>query len=482
MKKKKKIINNLIYKSILFSAISFNSFSSENIGREKVHDQKIELKKILESVEKNYPKILALYQEIDAAEGSILAAKGFFDIKLRQTYLEKTKGYYDGRYSETSIVKRNEFLGSELYLGYRKSSHDFENHESRFYTSHEGQFKIGAKFSLLQNAMIDENRLKIINAKINAEESRLTLKNIKNEIKRDAKKAYYNWISYHEIYLINRELYDLAIKRNKQFEIRVEKGDLAPIILIENERNALSRKTAMYNALRDFENSSIYLSLFYRNENSEPIIPTDLDCPRINNINKRIRKLNIEEFDQHFIEALHNRADLKLIKLEKEIEINNLKQAKNLYKPKLDIEVLASNDLSNENPTRKQSKNEVSINFEIPLQQREAKGEIAKTNARIDRINFEEKLLKESSKARLSQFKNSINAIFEINENLQKEIMLSIKLEDAEKIKFEKGNSDFFLINIREQNTASSKVTAIHAITDYFKVFADYEAEIFFNQ
>jgi len=46
-------------------------------------------------------------------------------------------------------------------------------------------------------------------------------------------------MSYYEVYLINKELYDLAIKRNKLFEVRIAKGDLAPIILIENERNAL---------------------------------------------------------------------------------------------------------------------------------------------------------------------------------------------------------------------------------------------------
>ncbi len=439
---------------------------------------KLELKEVLESTQKNYPKILALYQEIEAAKGSILEAEGFFDVKLRQNFLDKSRGYYDGKEINTEISKKNQFLGSEIYGGYRKSFGDFENHESGLYTNHDGEFRVGAKFSLLQNSMIDENRLRLMLSRLNLEESKLALKNIKNEIRRDAAKAYYNWIVYGEIYKINKELYELALARNKQFEVRVAKGDLAAIVLIENERNALSRKTAMIKALQDFENSALYLSLFYRDDKGEPIIVKTEMCPYLKNTT-HLKKIDVSHFEKDLIHALQNRADIALIKISKQKEQNNLKQAQNLYKPKLDVDFSASNDISNENKARGQSKNEVNVKFEIPLQQRTAKGKTTQARAKIDKIIYEEKLLQESAKMRLSQIKNSLNSITEINDNLQQEIALSLKLENAEKIRFEKGGGDFFLINLREQSTALAKISAALAFGEYFKTHAEYEAEAF---
>ena len=56
-----------------------------------------------------------------------------------------------------------------------------------------------------------------------------------------------------------------------------------------------------------------------------------------------------------------------------------------------------------------------------------------------------------------------------------------VKLEDAEKTRFTRGGSDFFLINLREQKTASAKIENSLIFGKYYKTLADYKAETFSN-
>ena len=472
-------MNNLIKKnnffflfSLLLLVIGFSS------GAHCDELKKLRLKEVVKSAQKNYPKILALYQEVNAAKGSILSSQGFFDVKLRQSFSDRSRGFYDGKTLNSEIVKKNQFLGSEIYSGYRKSFGSFDNHETKYKTNNDGEFRIGARFSLLRNATIDESRLSLLLARLDLEESKFALKNIKNEIRRDATKAYYDWVIFGKIYKIYQNLYELALSRNEKLAIKVKKGDLAKIILVENERNALSRKTSMIKAKQDFENAGIYLSLFYRDNNGRPIIPRNNQAPDIK-IKQKLNLLNAFSLDKDITKALQDRADINVIRIAKRKARGELKQAKNLYKPKLDFEISASNDISNESQSRGQSKNEIGLQFEIPLQQRKAKGEIAKSNSKISKIKYEETLLIDTVRVTLQQIKNTLDNVAKMHDNLSQEVELSVKLEDAEKTRFTRGGSDFFLINLREQKTASAKIENSLIFGKYYKTLADYKAETF---
>lgn len=438
----------------------------------------ITLKEVVDSAQKNYPKILSAYQEVEIAKGSILAKQGFFDVKLKQGFSDKSRGFYDGKQLDTEISKQNQFLGSEIYGGYRKSFGSFENHETGYQTNRDGEFRAGARFSLLQNSTIDENRLGLILSRLDLEESQFLVKNIKNEIKKDSTKAYYDWVIKGKIYKIYKELYDLALTRNKKLEIRVKKGDLAKIILVENERNALARKTAMIKARQEFENSALYLSLFYRDDSGEPIVAKNEQVLDIE-IDGDLKEFGSKSLQVGLQKALKNRADINIIRIANKKAKSLLKQAENLYKPKLDVDFGISNDVSNENQARGQTKNEVKLKFEVPFQQRKAKGEIIKAESKISKIKYEERLLEDSIKVTLNQINNTINNIVQMHQNLTKEVSLSKKLEDAEMKRFFKGGSDFFLINLREQATASAKIKNSLIFGQYYKTLAEYEAEIF---
>lgn len=441
-------------------------------------ETKLSDQEVIKSASKNYPKILSYYEKVTAAEGTALNSLGFFDIKLKQSYLDKSRGFYDGKISDTLLEKELGFMGAKVYGGYRKSFGDFADYEGGSRTNQGGEYRAGAKFSLLKDSLIDQNRLGVILSNLGIEESKIQLETIKREIERDATKAYWKWISYAKIFHIYDDLYRLSLKRQTQLEERLKKGDIAEIIVLENKKNILRRKSSLAKARQDFENAAIYLSLFWRNDHGNPTIPKPNQVPEIHfslheiENSQTIRDLEI---------ALSNRPELKILKIQKEQNNNQLKYSKNLFKPQLDVDLGASKDLGKGPISRSQSNNYVGVDFSIPLQQREARGKSAEYESKLKSIKYEQQLVEEKIKAELEQIKVQISSIIEIHQNLLEEAKLAELLENSEREKFKHGASNFFLVNLREQDTAASKALLIEIYEKYQSTLADYKIAVFAN-
>ncbi len=431
---------------------------------------------VIDSALKNYPKILSYYEKVAVKEGGVLENEGFFDVKLKQIYSDRTRGFYDGKVLDTFLEKQNSFLGSKIYGGYRKSYGNFPNYEGAQITNKEGEYRIGGRFSLLQNSMIDQGRLDLITSKLELKESKIQLENIKIEIQRDASKAYWSWLTSGKIYHVYKKLYELALNRNEQLQIRLSKGDIAEILLIENNRNVLNRKSAMLEAEREFKNSAIYLSLFLRDENGNPKI---IDEKKLPEFEFEAREISDSQSERDLHHALFERPEVRIIKVKKEQENANLKQAQNLLKPQLDVEVGASKDIGDGLESRSQSNNFAKVEFSLPLQMREARGKIAASESMLKSIKYEEQFLGDKIKSEIEQIRNSLNYTAMIVKNLKEEVALSKKLEEAERERFKHGSSDFFLVNLREQETAQAHINQLSTFEKYKNFVADYKAAAF---
>jgi len=441
-------------------------------------EKKLSRQEVTASANKNYPQILSYYEKVSAAEGTVLGSLGFFDIKLKQNFTDKSRGFYDGKTIDTLLEKELGFMGAKVYGGYRKSFGSFADYEGGSRTNEGGEYRAGAKFSLLKDSSIDQNRLGLILANLGVLESQIQLETIKKEIERDATKAYWKWISSAKVFHIYEDLYQLSLKRQSQLEEKLKKGDVAQIIVAENKKNILRRKSALAKARQDFENSAIYLSLFWRGENGAPIVPKPNQVPEINSALHEIESSqNIRDLET----ALSNRPELRILKIQKEQNTNQLKYAQNLFKPQLDLDLGASKDLGNGPASRSQANNYVGLDFSIPLQQREARGKSTKYESRLKSLKYEEQLLEEKIKAELEQIKIQISSIIEMHHNLSQEAELADLLENSEREKFKHGASNFFLVNLREQDTAASKAAVIEMYERYQSTLADYKMAVFLN-
>jgi hypothetical protein len=441
-------------------------------------EKKLSHHEVIASANKNYPQILSYYEKVSAAEGSALGFLGFFDIKLKQSYADKSRGFYDGKTTDTLLEKELGFMGAKVYGGYRKSFGNFADYEGGSRTNEGGEYRAGARFSLLRDSSIDQNRLGVILANLGIQESKIQLETIKKEIERDATKAYWKWIASAKVFHIYEDLYQLSLKRQAQLEERLKKGDVAQIIVIENKKNILRRRSALAKARQDFENSAIYLSLFWRSDNGSPIIPEPNLVPEID---FTLQEIKNSQATSDLETALTNRPELKIINIQKEQNSNQLKYSKNLFKPQLDVNLEASKDLGNGPSSRAQANNYAGLDFSVPLQQRQARGKTAEYESKLKSLKYEQQLLEEKIKAELKQIQIRISSIIEMHQYLFEEAKLADLLENSEREKFKHGASNFFLVNLREQDTAASKAAAIEMYEKYQSTLADYKMAVFLN-
>lgn len=435
-------------------------------------------KEIINSVLLHYPKILSFYESINSANNEILERQGFFDIKLKSSLGNRSRGYYDGKVSDTRISRANGFFGSEVFIGHRKSSGGFPIYEDQNITNGSSEYYAGIKFSLLRNNSIDDPRLKLLLSRLDLEKNKMQLQSIKNKIVEDALSYYWKWVISSNRYHLYKELYELALKRQEKMAILFKKGDISRILLIENERNILNRKRKLIDSKRIFENNSILISLFLRDKNGKPIQPD----------NSRIFKVDPEEeikysqdvrLNRDIDFALENRPDIKIIKLKARKERQKIKQAKNLNKPKFDISIKTAKDYGNGANSRGESENIINAELEIPFQRRMAKGKIGKYKARLKGIAYKQQLMLEKIRVEIKRFDNSINHSIDIHKNIKKEIDLSNILRKSELIKFKRGHSDFFLINLREQELFNARLDLLYIYEKYQNFVIKYKAATF---
>lgn len=471
-----------IMKNILLviTIISLTSLSFRTVAAEENSDPDYEtltLQQIVESSAKYYPQIFANYDQVQAAKANLLAAKGFFDVTLEQSYNNKTRGYYDGNSYDAVIEKELGFLGSKIFGGYRKSYNDFADYDGDLVTGSGGEFRAGARFSLLRGRDIDKNRLALILGNLDVEQSEIELKNIKMKIITQATKAYWSWISAGKILQIYEGLYKLSKNRQRQLEIRAKEGDVADIIVVENRKNLLKRQADLVRMRQKFEAAAIYLSLFYRDQNANPISAKLYHLPELT---LELSKLPDDKIIKTGKEqAFMARPEIQVIKIKSQQQLNEIKYAKNLLQPQLDVELGASKDQGTADETRRQSNNYVNLNFSLPLQRREAKGKLASAKSKLSAINYQQQLIKDKINVEIDNIMVKMAAISQTYYLRQDEAKLAKLLQIAETDKFRHGASNFFLVNMREQDLAASKAAVIEIFKDFKNANADYKLAIF---
>jgi outer membrane protein TolC len=461
------------HKILLIICLTFSSLSFAENPEKNITEQDI-----ITSVLNHYPKIFSFYEAVNYANNEILERQGFFDVKLKHSLSNRSRGFYDGVTGDTQISRSNKFLGSEVFAGYRKSTGSFPIYENGDLTNDHGEYYAGIKFSLLRNRSIDDPRLKLLLSRLDLQENKAQLEAVKNKIVEDALVSYWRWIASGNIYNLYQDLYQLALDRQVKMEVLFEKGDIAQIILVENERNILNRKRRLIEAQRSFENDSIYLSLFLRNNQGLPLQPAESQIIKIN-LTAKINPTSIENLNKDLNFALENRPDIMVLRIKAKKERQKIRQAENLNKPKFDISLKMSKDEGNGPGLRQDSENIIKAELSIPLQRRMTKGQIGKYTARLNDLKYQQQLLSEKVKIEIRQLKNSINRSIDIYQNIKREIELSDILQKSEVIKLKRGRSNFFLINLREQELFSARLALLQIYEKYQDFLIKYKSSSF---
>jgi len=118
----------------------------------------------------------------------------------------------------------------------------------------------------------------------------------------------------------------------------------------------------------------------------------------------------------------------------------------------------------------------------LPLQFSEARGKINSAEAKLNSIKYQTSLLEDQIKVEIDQIIIKILTINEAFSLMEEEVKLAQTLQDSELEKFKHGASNFFLVNFREQENASTQATLFEVYKELQNSLVDYKLAIFDNE
>lgn len=453
---------------LLLLTFSFSIFANEMLKESE----------ILQSTEKSFPLVLEALTNVEAAKMKVRAASGGFDTKLKLKNDQRLEGHYSGNATDVRLEKPLPFMNAKVFAGKRFSTGTFPTYEGKYVTADDGENIAGIAISLLQDRSIDLTRLDLWNNKLNVSIKELKVQSVLFKIKKMASVAYWDWVAQNKELNVLKELLQLAINRQDAITKKVKRGDMAEIYKIENEQYILKRKNQVLQAQVDTDNAALYLSLFYRDANGNPIVPSnktfeDFDSSLL---------ITEQKASQDIKRSLEVSPDLNMMDFEIKQFTNERLIGENKLMPRLDLQLEVSKDGGDGSKTLLPQENRAMIQLEIPIERNLGRGKVESAKAQISAIKYKRSYTEDQIQTKIQSIVNNINMLHESILNYQKEVELAQILEKAEIKKFEKGASDFFVINIREQNTADAKIKLIKANFKYKKNIADYKANTFINE
>jgi outer membrane protein TolC len=393
-------------------------------------------------------------------EQIIRSAKGGFDPQL-YTYFDQKEFDKKSYFRNLSAgVKVPTNFGAEFKAGYDNNQGIYLNPENTVPTA--GLVYAGVSMPLLQGLLIDERRTTLRQAEIFASMTEIERRKLLNDLVFESTLSYWEWVAMGNELETYQQAIELARLRLNAVKITFQQGDKAAIDTLEAFIQLQDRQITYSKAFVKFQKTTLELTNFLWDENGKPLqLQANVVTPQLSLF--KSPKGNIDSL-ANFIGALPAvHPDLLLY----DLKVKNLaverRWKKEKLKPKLNINY---NFLAE--PVGGEDAVDLSINnfkwgleFSMPIPMRTARAEL-----QLNDIKRQETLLKRSQK----ELELSNKALYYNSqiENLKDQIRLSEgnignyeTLLNAERQKFDIGESSLFLVNSRENKLINAQLKLI---------------------
>lgn len=428
----------------------------------------LQLQEIIQSVDRHYPLIKAAQQEILRAKADFLSAQGAFDPALNTNYDAEPVGGYGNSYIDNEFSVPTYYRGMRLFGGYRIGVGDFPIYDNYYETNSGGEARAGIELPLLRGSSIDAQRAALQKTRLEAKIQEQNLALTRIDALRLAGEAYWDWVGAAKRVNIFQQLLTLSTARGQWLTKRYHAGDAPKIDQIENQRIVLQRQSALTHAKMLYYKASFSLSLFYRNQQGEPILPNINQVPTLlpivaGTLPKKSTSSNLAT------ELLLYNPEIQRIETEKKRSELDLRLAKNNMLPQIDALAYTSKDFGDGNPKLTPTAINLGIKLYLPLFRRQAKGQVAGALNDISALEYQEKYMLDKIKIVLENSQVQLEGIKRQYILASNELILAEQLERAENIKFRLGDSSLFLVNQRELSSFEVRQNQLDLTIDYFK-------------
>lgn len=393
-----------------------------------------------------------------AANASLQQARGAFDPVLQFAYDEKTfdkKNYYTVK---EGYLKLPTTLGLDFKAGFESVTGDRVNPETS--TPLSGLAVAGVSIPLGRNLLIDDRRATLRQARLFREQAKAEQDKMVLKFLFQATKDYAEWLFRQNRVDFLREGYRMADERYKAVKERVLQGDLAGIDTTEAVIALRSRAISLAQAETDLLNAQLFIAAYLWDENGRPLElnasvrpVADRSALTLFSPDSIQQQLEKARFSHPEVRKLLSK--IEQIKVERSLARNNLLPAIQLNLNAIQTWP-ANQDLLN--TTFIQQNYKVGASLYLPLFLRKERGKLRMVNYKLLDQQWELDLTRRQVEIGIREASNDYQLVLS-NLALQRQLVLDyIRLRDGEQIRFDNGESNFFMVNTREVQMIDSQV------------------------
>jgi outer membrane protein TolC len=445
----------------LFSFLIFFGFST--LYAQNFNEEELTFSEFLGYVKKYHPLVKQANLEVSNAQAKLMAARGGFDPKIEVDYNKKEfKGteYYSLLNSSFKIPT---WYGIEVKAGFDDTDGQYYNPQNR--TPEAGLTSLGVSVALGQGMFINQRMADVREGKLQVKMSDAERKLKAIAVLYKASEAYFEWRkSYNEAELYKNYL-GFAGTRFQGVRKLIESGDAPAIDSVEAKITVRNRELNLENGNLKLAKAKLNLANYLWIEDV-PVELGDLVKPEqnlIQTIEETLRTdammVDVESLDSHpKIQSLETKMSI--------LEVNRQLKANSLL-PKINV---GYNYISEPNywNTFNADDYKFNVDFSFPIFLRKERGNLKMAKIKIQDLQFDigqQRLeLKNKIKAQQTEIA-SLRKQKIVIDNLVKDYMTMLNSE--EKL-FSFGESSIFLINSRENNLVSAKLSQISLENQFY--------------
>ena len=407
----------------------------------------------------NHPAIRMADLRVEKGQQELMKAKGAFDPKISATHQNKffkSTEYYNQTQIGVDVPLRAPVI---LKSNFENANGAYFNPEEK--TPNGGLLSAGVAVPLGQGLITDKNRTELRQAQSYQRYASIEQKQLIQELRFDGFQQYWKWWMSSKVLDIHREWVDIAEQRMTDTRNRFLAGDIASIDTLETSIQVQNRKQKLQSAEAKWAKESLDLTsqLWQKNElNYLPVASLNNTVPQ--NTIDFDAALNKSQLliDRANSIATSNPQLLKYIPLLEQLRAEE-RLKKELMKPVVNLQYNALNEATAPAEQMLTMNNyKWGAQFSWPILMRKAKGDLGVTRIKIEELQLE--VLQKTT-----VFQNKALASIRQLEllrlqlaNVAANVKNMQRLLDAEREKFNSGESSVFLINTREQQLFDLRV------------------------
>jgi outer membrane protein TolC len=437
--------------------------------------QPLALNEVLDAALRAFPGLLSVEQRKQVSEGELQTAQGGFDTLLKSQNRWSVVGLYENNNYDVVIEQPTSFLGATFFGGWRRGTGDYPVYDGKSLTASDGEARVGVNVPLWRNRDIDRRRASLQQAELGKLIANHEYDQALLEVRRQASHRYWDWVLAGVRVRTVQQLLQVAEQRNDGILQRVAAGDIPEFEALDNQRAIIERRERLVAAQRLLEQTAIQLSLYWRDVEGQPQLPTPELLP--NDFPNPLPKIQAN-VDDAIATAISQRPELKRLALQSQQTETELALQENQQNPAVDFQVMGAKDIGYGKDKLNRDELYLGLNVDIPLQQRVAGGRAQVASANLQRLKWDRMGAENRVEAEVKDVLSALDAAQKRVTLSRQQHQAALQLEDGERTRFELGETTLLFVNLREIATGDALLQAADAASSLFKAQADYQATL----